>query len=244
MERVNHVHVAKVGGGGFVGHVDGVLQRQVPYRESLKLGIASLDATLVFVVQLAQADGHLAASRPWSRDDHQGACGFHIVVAAKAFLRVNEGDVVRIALNDAVVIHLNAHALKALAVSIGAGLTVVVRDHNRIHHETTAHKLIAEAQHIHIVSDAQVAAYLVFLNVDRADDDDNFRNINQLRQHSQFAVGLETGQHTAGVEVVEEFSAKFEIQFVAEFRDAILDVFRLDFKVFFVVESVFCNSGS
>ena len=41
------------------------------------------------------------------------------------------------------------------------------------------------------------------------------------------------------MEVVEEFTAEFEIQFVAEFCNAVLDVFRLDFELFFVVEPVF-----
>ena len=123
------------------------------------------------------------------------------------------------------VIHLDAHALETLAVGVGAGLTVVVGDHHGIHHETTAQELLAQAEHIHIIGDAQVATHLVLFDVDGADDDDDLGNINQLGEHLQLTVGLETGQHAAGVEVVEELAAEFEIQFIAEFRNAFLDVF-------------------
>ena len=39
--------------------------------------------------------------------------------------------------------------------------------------------------------------------------------------------------------VVEKFSAKFEVKFVAKLRNTILDMFRLDLEVFIVVEPVF-----
>ena len=132
------------------------------------------------MIELAEANGHLAASRAWSCDHHQWASGFHIVVAAKAFFRVDESDIVGIAFNDAVVIHLDAHALQTLAIGIGAGLTVVMGHHHRTHHETTIHEFLTQTQHIHIVSDAQVAAHLVLLNVDGTDDNDDFSYIDEL----------------------------------------------------------------
>ena len=49
--------------------------------------------------------------------------------------------------------------------------------------------------------------------------------IDKLRQHLQLTVGLEAWQHATGMEIVEKFAAKLEIQFIAEFRDAVLDVF-------------------
>ena len=78
------------------------------------------------------------------------------------------------------VIHLDAHAFQTLAVGIGAGLAVVVRHHDRVHHETTVHEGFAQAEHVHIVGDAEVAAYLVLLDVDGADDDDDFSLVAKL----------------------------------------------------------------
>ena len=130
VERVDHIHVAEVSGGGFVGHVDGVFQRQVPHGEGLELGVARLDAALVLVIELAEADGHLTAARTWGGDHHQRARGLHIIVAAKAFLRVDEGNIVWVAFNNAVVIYFDAHTLQTLAIGVGAGLSVVVGDHH------------------------------------------------------------------------------------------------------------------
>ena len=72
MEGVDHVDVVEVGGGGLVGDVDGVLQRQVPHGEGLELGVACADASLVLVVELREAGGHLAAAGSGSGDDDEG----------------------------------------------------------------------------------------------------------------------------------------------------------------------------
>ena len=71
VEGVNHVDIVEVGSGCLVGDVDGVLQRERPYGEGLKFGIAGLDAALVLIVELREADGHLAAARTRSRDDDE-----------------------------------------------------------------------------------------------------------------------------------------------------------------------------
>ena len=71
VERVNHVDVIQVGGGSLIGNVDGVLQRQVPYGEGLELGISGMYSPLVLIVELRQADSHLAAAWTGSRDDDQ-----------------------------------------------------------------------------------------------------------------------------------------------------------------------------
>ena len=50
MERVNHVHIVKVGGGCLVCDVHGMLQRKVPYGERLKLSITCLYTMLMLIV--------------------------------------------------------------------------------------------------------------------------------------------------------------------------------------------------
>lgn len=50
MEGVYHIDIVQIGSSGLVGDIDRVAQWQVPDRESLKLGIASRNASLMFVV--------------------------------------------------------------------------------------------------------------------------------------------------------------------------------------------------
>ena len=52
MKRVNHINVIEVGSCCLISQIDRVLERNVPDRESLKLGITGLDSTLVLVVKL------------------------------------------------------------------------------------------------------------------------------------------------------------------------------------------------
>ena len=52
VEGVDHVHIVQVCCSSLVGDVYRVLQRQVPHREGLELGITSADTTLVLVVEL------------------------------------------------------------------------------------------------------------------------------------------------------------------------------------------------
>ncbi len=110
---------------------------------------------------------------------------------------------------------------------------------NRIDHETAVHKLLAQTQHIDIVGDAEVTTHLVLLDINGADDNDDLRHVSKLHQHSQLDVRLETRQYATCMEVVKQLPAKFQIQLIAEFSDALFNMFRLDFKVFFAIEPVF-----
>ena len=62
-----------------------------------------------------------------------------------------------------------------------------------------------------------------------------------MLEHPELAVGLEAGQYAAGVVVVEELAAEFEVKLARELCDALLNVLRLDGDVFVVVESVLHN---
>ena len=104
-------------------------------------------------------------------------------------------------------------------------LAVIVGDHDRVDHETATHEGFAQAQYVYIVCDAQVTTDLVFLNVDGTDDDDDFGFVDKLGEHLQLTVGLKTGQHTAGMKIVEEFATKFQIKLISKFGDAFLDMF-------------------
>lgn len=70
MEWVDHVDVVEVGCGSLVGYVDRMFEREVPNRECLKLSVSGSYAMFVFVVELAQAYSHFAATRTRSGNDN------------------------------------------------------------------------------------------------------------------------------------------------------------------------------
>ena len=238
MEGVDHVDVVQVRRGGFVGDIHGVVQRQAPYREGLEFGVAGLDAALVLLVKLAQADGHLAAAGAGGGHDHQRPGRLHEVVLAEALVGVDQGHVVGVAFDRVMVIHPDVHAFQALAIGVRAGLAVVVGDDDAVDAEAALHELVAQAQHVHVVGDAEVVADLVLLDVDGADHDHDLQIVLQLVKHLELAVRLESRQHAAGMVVVEEFAPELHVQFVAEFGDALLDVLRLDPEILLVVVPV------
>ena len=238
MEGVDHVHVVQVGRGGFVGDVHGVLEGQIPDGEGLELRVSGLHPALVLLVQLAQADGHLSAARTGGGDHHERLRRLHEIVLAEAFVRVDEGDVLRIAGDGMMVVDPDAEVLQALPVDVGASLPVVVGDDDGAHLHIPLEKLLAQAQHIHIVGDTQVAADLVLLDIHCAHDYHHLEVVLELHQHLELDVRLESGQNPAGVEVVEKLAAHFHVKLVAETGDALTDVFALDLKVFLAVEPV------
>ena len=130
MEGVNHVDVVKVGSGSLVCYVDRVFQRKIPYGEGLKLGIASFDAALMLIVELAKAYSHLATAGAGCRNNHQRSGGFHIIVAPESFVGVDEGYVVWVAVDGVVIIGLDAESLQFLPIEFRRALAVVVGDYH------------------------------------------------------------------------------------------------------------------
>ena len=183
MERVDHVHIVEVGGCRLVGDVHGVLERQVPDGEGLELRIACFASACMLVVELGEADCHLAAARSGGGNHHERARGLHEIVLAVALLRVDELHIVRVALDGVVVVGGDTQALQALAVGIGGFLPVVVGDDHRGHQESALHELLAQAEHILVVGDAEVLAHFVLLNVERGDDNHYLHRVAQLGEH-------------------------------------------------------------
>ena len=86
MERIDHVHIVEIGGCSLVSEVYRMLKRYIPDRECLKLCISGLYAALVFVVELGETCGHLAASRTRCCNDDERSCGLNIIVLAVALV--------------------------------------------------------------------------------------------------------------------------------------------------------------
>ena len=113
----------------------------------------------------------------------------------------------RITIYEIVHIRLYIHTREPLAEGVGCMLTVVVCYHHRADKEATVAKLFTQAQHILIVSDAEVGTHLVLLNVFSADYYHNFYLVADLLKHTQLGIGLEAGQHTTGMMVVKQLAA-------------------------------------
>ena len=104
-------------------------------------------------------------------------------------------------------VSLDALALQTLFEGDGCRLTIIMSDDNRPHHETTVLELTTKAQHVLIVSNAQVGTLLVFLNIGCTNHDNNLDAIADFLEHAQFAVRLKTRQYSAGMIIVKKFTA-------------------------------------
>ncbi len=130
-----------------------------------------------------------------------------------------------IAVDGVVYVRLDAQALETVAELVGCMLAGIVSDDHRAHHEVAAHKLIAQAEHILVVGDAQVGAHLVLLDIIGTYHNQNLDAVAQLSQHAQLAVGLETRQHARCMMVVEELATQFKIEFSVELGYTLPDMF-------------------
>ena len=111
MEGVYHVHVIEVGSCSLISDVDRMFQWQIPYWESLKLGITGTHATLVLIIQLAEADCHLATARTWSSHNNQWSLCLHIVVLTESLVRGYQLHIMWITFYQVMTISLDALTL-------------------------------------------------------------------------------------------------------------------------------------
>ena len=237
MERVDHVDVVQIGGGGLVGQVDGMLEGQIPDGEGLELGVARLDTALVLMVELGQADRHLAAAGAGGRDDHQRALGLDVIVLAVAVIADDVGHVVGVAGNLVVAEGADAQAVELLLKRRDLGRIGVLRHADAAHKQADALEGIDQAQHVHIVGDAVVTAHLVGDDVLGADDDDDLGLLLELQKHLQLGIRLKARQHAGRMVVVKQLAAKFQIELIVKLGDTLPDMGGLHRKIFVVIKS-------
>ena len=242
MEGVDHVHIVQVGGSSLVGQIDRVLQGNVPDGEGLELGVTGLDAPLIFMVQLGQADGHLSAAGAGRSDDHQRALGLNVLVAAVALIADDAGYIVGVAGNLVVAEGADAQTAQPLFKGFHLGGGGVLGHAHTAHIQPHLLESVDETQHVQIVGDAVVAAHLAADDVLGADDDDDLGLLLELQKHLQLGVRLKAGQHAGGVVIVEQLAAEFQIQLIVKLLDALADMLRLHRKISVVVKSYFHRS--
>ena len=87
VEGIDHIDILQIDCGCFIGNVQWMFQRNVPYWKSFELGVASCMSFLAFMIQLVQTSSEFAAS--WSRSCHYNdwfSC-FNVFVFPKPIFR-------------------------------------------------------------------------------------------------------------------------------------------------------------
>ena len=214
-----------------------MVERKVPDREGLELGIPCFDAAPVFVIELGEAGGHLAAAGSGRRDDDERAGGLDIVIPSVSVLTDDQRNINGIALDRIVPVYFEPQRLELFLVGNSGRLVGKARQHNAAHIETVVGKGVHQTQEILVVGDAQIASDFVLLDVGRVDGDHDLRLVLELAEHRDLGVRFEPRQHAGGVIVVKKFAAEFQVELAAELGDALSDVFRLGLEIFAVIKS-------
>ena len=231
MVRINHIDVAEIRRSGFVSDVDGVPQGQVPDGESFELCIPRAHAALVFVVKLRKAGGELAAARPRRRYDDERLGGFDVRVGAVPLVGHDDVHFGGIPLRLVVYVRFQPVVVKFVDEFIGGGLAEVLGDDHAVHVQAEGTQLIDLAQNVGTVGNTEIGADFIAFQVRRADDEDNFRLLLERAQNFALRVADEPGEHAAGVHIVEQLSAEFEVQLIVELFDSLQNLFALQFYV-------------
>ena len=238
---VDHIHVVQIGGSRFVRDVDGVRKGKVPNREGFKLRITCFHAALIFVIKLGKASRHFTASGTGGGNHYQTAFRRDVFVSSVAFFAYDFRYVRRVSFNGVVLVYGNAEIGQTLDKAVHGRLRLVHRHNHAANVQALALENIDKANDVRVVGNSKVAAVLILHDIVCVNDDKNFRNRAELQQHFDFTVGLKTGQNAGRVVVVEELTAEFEVELVAERVDAFLDFFRLQRQILLVIEPDFVH---
>ena len=237
MEGVDHVHIVQIGGGGLVGQIDRVLQGQVPDGECFKFGIAGVDATLMVMVELAEAGGHFAAAGAGGRYHDEGMAGLNVIVLSKAII-ADDVDYIRgVAGNGIVPVAADAQLFQPVQKGVCRVLSAVTGQHHAAHIQPHVPENINEAEHILVIGDAQIPPHFILLNVTGVDGDDDLHIVLQLLKHPNLAVRLKARQYPGGVVIVKQLAAEFQIQLTAELMNALFDLLGLCGEILLIIEA-------
>lgn len=166
----------------------------------------------MLVIELRQAGGKLARARTGGSDHDERSGGLDKLVLAVAIVGHDQIDIVRIPLDGIVQLGGNTERVQAVAEHIGSGLAGVLGDDHSRDSKAVAAEQVNQAQHILVIGNAEVTTSLVFLDVVRVDRDDNLDIVGDALEHAELAVRFKTRQHAARMIVIEQLTAKLQIE--------------------------------
>ncbi len=142
---------------------------------------------------------------------------------AEALVAQDQGNVVGITFYIIVEVGLDPQACQLLAELSRRRLACILGDDHAADIKASALQGALEAQHVHVIGDAQIAPDLVLFDGVGTDDDDDLGLVLELLQHLELIVGSKTGKDAGSMVVIEELSSEFQIQ-LAEIRHSVPDV--------------------
>ncbi len=238
VERVYHIEIAQIGSGRLIRQIHRVLERKIPYRERLELRISRFDTALIIVIQLREAHRHLPAAGPGGRYHDKRSLRFNIIILTESFVTDNSLDIGRVSVYDVMLVVLHAEALQPFAEHVRGRLTGVMGYDHTPYQESSLPEGIYQAQDVHIVRYPYVAAGLVLLYIESADDQHHLYLVLHGIQHADLGIRMEPGQDPGSVIVVEYLPAEFQIQLSAELGYSLTDMFRLKLDILLVVKKL------
>ena len=134
-------------------------------------------------------------------------------------------------------VDLEAQRLQLLLVGEGGGLLGEAGQHHASDQETVAGEGVHQAQQVHIIGDAEVAADFVFLDISDVDGNNDLHLVAEFLEHPDLGVRVKAGKHAGRVVVVEQLAAEFQIELASEAADALADVLGLRLQIFVVVKT-------
>lgn len=146
-------------------------------------------------------------------------------------------DVIWVSGNGIVQIARDAERFQTAAEQVCRRLAGVVRDNDAADEKAHAAEDVHKTQRILVVSDAEVSANLVLLDVVCVDGDDDLDIVDEALEHADFRIGFESWQDARGVMVIEKLAAEFKIELAAKLVYTVADVLCLQCDVLVVVES-------
>ena len=116
--RIYHVYVVKIGSCRLIRHVYHMLERKIPYRECLELGISGLYSSFVIMIKLGYTCCHLATSRPRRSNHYKFSIRFDIIVFTQTFVADYPVHVIRVIGNIIMTIGLYSQFLERALKSL------------------------------------------------------------------------------------------------------------------------------
>ena len=110
--------------------------------------------------------------------------------------------------------------------NFSARLLIIASDDHTVDIQLPFAQIVNQAHHVHIVSNAEIAANFVALDISRIHANDNLRRVPERMQQLNFRVLIKSRQHSFSVLIAYQFTAKLQIKLVIVFY-SFANIFRL-----------------